>query len=187
MATIVTPEKFYKIFLNEIRKSNIQSIPWNSNKEWTKKLLKGEDCVMNQIANKINLVYCEEYWKLDGIFCEGFMPKNPLTQKDIIKDKWAYGIKIILEIENASSTLWKEIWKLIPLFSAPLKVIITYPKNEEESEKIKNMIKNRVKSDDLFELHKNKIKILLIFGINNNMKIVWQAFVYQNKKFKIIS
>ncbi|MFA5300238.1 MAG: hypothetical protein WC389_18780 [Lutibacter sp.] len=187
MSKNIEPEKFYSLFLKKIKRSGIELTPWNNSRQWTERLLKGNDCVMSQIAKEIKLTYCDEYWKLDGIFCEGFMPKDPMTQANIEKYKWAHNIKIIVEVENASATLWKEIWKLIPLFFSPLKVIITYPKDEQEAEKIKDIIKDRIKNDDQYRLHKSKIKILLIFGFKEGNKISWQGFTYNNKKFKIIN
>jgi hypothetical protein len=186
MADLVTPEKFYSAFIKEISASGTQTIPWNNNRKWTKALLKGDGCVMSKIAKDIGLAYCEEYWKLDGIFCEEFMSEDTISGTDIKKWKWARGIKIIVEVENAASTSWKEIWKLIPLFFAPLKVIITYPKNNQEAEKIKCAIKERIKNDDQYNLHRNKIKVLLIFGFKNEKEIIWQNFVYQNNSFKSI-
>lgn len=187
MAKNIEPEKFYSLFLKEIKRSGIELTPWSNNQAWTRKLLEGDNCVMNQIASKINLNYCNEYWKLDGIFCEGFVPIDPMTQTNIERWKWAHRIKIIVEVENAATTVWKEVFKLIPLFLAPLKVIITYPKNQQEAEKIKKIIIDRIRTDDQFGLHKNKIKILLIFGYNNDKKIAWQGFVHSNKKFKAIN
>jgi len=180
----ITPQNFYSLFLREVEKSNIQLIPWNENKKWTRKMLKGKDCIMKNIADKLGLHYCNEYFMLDGIFF-----RKELKYKSYKGFGYAQNIEIILECENEHTTIEKEIYKLFPLFFAPLKVIITYFSNnsvrhQKAAEKIKGAIENKIKTDDPFGLHKNKIKTLLIFGIKNKGEINWQAFVYFNGKFR---
>lgn len=182
----ITPQNFYSLFLKEVGKSNIQSIPWDNNKKWTRKMLKGKDCIMENIADKLGLYYCNEYFMLDGIFF-----RKELKYKDYKGFGYAQNIEIILECENEHTTIEKEIYKLFPLFFAPLKVIVTYLssnsiQHQKAAEKIKRAIENKIKTDDPFCLHKNKIKTLLIFGVKDKRKISWQAFLYHNKKFKPI-
>lgn len=178
----VSPRKFYKLFLKEIIKSNILSF-WHDNKEWTRRILNDKNSIMRKIADELRLRYWNEYFYLDGIF----------FRKEIKYGKLSYtqNIEIIIESENDYRTIDKEIYKLIPLFVAPLKVIITYFNmdivgSQNAIEKIKKSIIDRIKIDDSFGLHRNKIKILLILGFYKNEKISWQASVYCNKKFKSI-
>lgn len=179
----VSPRKFYKLFLQEINKRN-RFPGWNNDKKWTKLILKGKGCVMAKIAKKLGLLYCDEYFSLDGIFF-----KEELKYKGYRGFGYAQNIEIILECENEHTTIEKEIYKLFPLFFAPLKVIITYLssnsiQHQKAARKIKRTIENKIKTDDPFYLHKNKIKTLLIFGIKDGAGVDWHAFVYHNKKFR---
>ena len=170
----VTPEKFYRAFLDAIEKNGFVNT-WYSNGKWTKGLLKDRDCVMKRVADKLGLIYCNEYFTLDGVFY-----RKTIKYGDL---EYGQNIEIILECENDWRTITKEIWKIFPLFFAPLKVVITYPRDKQKAEEIKNIIKDRIKNDDPFGLHKNKIKTLLIFGHMENKKIIWQGFIYKNKTF----
>jgi hypothetical protein len=177
----ITPQKFYSLFLKEIQKSGIQFVPWNNNAAWTKKMLKSKDCVMKKVADKLDLLFYNEYFSLDGVFFKNKLEYGKLW--------YAENIEIILECENNYRTIKTEIYKLFPLFLAPLKVIITYLDGDEdrlrkEEAKIKKVIEDRIKEDNPFKLHNNKIKTLLIFGSKNKEKVKWEAFVYGNVGFK---
>ena len=91
-----------------------------------------------------------------------------------------------MNMKMITRTIEKEIYKLFPLFIAPLKVIIAYVesyKDIQKIERIKNVIKERIKNDDLFSLHKNKIKTLLIVGFKRDNKICWRGSIFKNGKF----
>jgi hypothetical protein len=183
----ISPEKFYNLFLKETSKFD-NSIDWAENRKWTRKMLSGKDCTLARIAKKLDLNYYHEYFSLDGIF----------YKKEIDYQKLGYvqNIEVIIEHENFYRTIEKEIYKLFPLFFAPLKVIITYLdgdniQRKREVRRIKKVIEDRIKNDDPFKLHQNKIKTLLILGSldkdsSGKDKTNWQAFVYNNRKFKNI-
>ena len=57
----ITAKKFYNLFLKEVKKTD-KYISWGENKKWTRRLLSGRSCVMEKIANKLNLHYCHEYF-----------------------------------------------------------------------------------------------------------------------------
>jgi len=184
----ITPKKFYKLFLKEINKRKILC-NWDNSKEWTKLVLKDRDCVMAKIAKSLGLLYCNEYFSLDGIF---YRKKLGYKNWNIRENYYAQNIEVIIEHENNPGTLKTEIYKLIPLFLAPLKVIITYTyyaetgKNIQYIEKIKSIIKERINSDDVFFLHKNKIKTLLIVGFKKDNKIFWQGSVFKKGRFIVL-
>lgn len=177
--------KFYKLFLQEIKKRKY--IPsWTNNKDWTKLILKGKNCVMKKIADRVGLLYCNEYFSLDGVF---YRKKIKYKYWNIEKNFYAQNIEVIIEHENNLNTIETEIYKLFPLFIAPLKVIITYIENDKyirKIERIKDIIKARIKNDDLFSLHKNKIETLLIIGFKKDNKICWQGSIFKNGKFTLI-
>ena len=182
----VNTQKFYNLFLEEIKKSGIESIPWNDSKEWTDRMLKDKNCVMEKMAKSLGLLYCHDYFYLDGIF---YRKKLGYKNLDTEFHFYAQNIEVIIEHENDYRGIETEIYKLIPLFLAPLKVIITYfdgsiDENKNKIERIRAIIKNRIRNDNPFRLHKNKIKILLIIGFYKNRKIDWQGFIYGDKKFK---
>lgn len=178
----VSALKFYKLFLQEINKRK-RFPSWNKNEPWTKLFLKGKDCVMAKMAESLNLLYCNEYFSLDGIFY-----RKKLGYKNL---GYAQNIEVIIEHENDIRTIETEIYKLFPLFIAPLKVIITYidstkDKDIRKIKKIKDIIKERIKNDDIFSLHKNKIETLLIVGFKKDNKICWQGFLFKNGKFVVL-
>lgn len=41
---VFNAKKFYTLFLGEIKKSGIESIPWNDSKEWTDRMMKNKNC-----------------------------------------------------------------------------------------------------------------------------------------------
>jgi hypothetical protein len=169
---MISALKFYKLFLQEINKRN-RFPSWNNNEKWTKLFLKGKDCVMTKIADRLGFLYCNEYFSLDGIFY-----RKKLAYRNL---GYAQNIEVIIEHENDIGTIETEIYKLFPLFLAPLKVIITYVdsdkgKDVRKIKKIKDIIKERIKNDDIFSLHKNKIETLLIAGFKKGNKICWQGF-----------
>lgn len=180
---IVNAKKFYNLFLGEIKKSGIKSISWNDNKEWTNRMLKDKNCVMEKMAKSLGLLCCHDYYYLDGIF---YRKKLGYKNLDIEFHFYAQNIEVIIEHENDCRAIETEIYKLIPLFIAPLKVIITYVETDKDIKKIKrikNIIKERIKNDDLFSLHKNKIETILIVGFKKDNKICWQGSIFKNGKF----
>ncbi len=180
---VFAAKNFYGLFLEEIKKSGIESISWNNSKEWTNRMLKNKNCVMEKMAKSLGLLYCHDYYYLDGIFYRKKLGYNNL---DIESHFYAQNIEVIIEHENNYKTIETEIYKLIPLFIAPLKVIITYietNKDIQKIERIKNVIKERIKNDDLFSLHKNKIETLLVVGFKRDNKICWQGSILKNSKF----
>lgn len=175
---IVNAENFYKLFLKEIDNNKCLAL-WNNNTKYTKYLLKDKNCVMAKIAKRFGLRYCNEYFTLDGIFFE-----KELKYKNL---GYVQNIKVIIEHENDFRTIEKEIYKLFPLFLAPLKVVITYvesDKNIREIKKIKDIIEERIKNDELFSLHKNKIETLLIVGFKTANKVCWRGFIFRSGKFQ---
>lgn len=180
---MISALKFYRLFLQEIKK--IDHFPrWNNSKKWTRLFLENKDCVMAKMAESLNLLYCNEYFSLDGIL---YRKKLGYKNLDIEKNFYAQNIEVIIEHENDYRTIEKEIYKLIPLFVAPLKVIITYVETDKDIQKIKrikSIIKERIKNDDLFSLHKNKIETLLIVGFKKDNRICWQGSVFKNSKFE---
>ncbi len=179
---MISALKFYRLFLQEIKKRDY--FPrWNNSKKWTRLFLKNKDCVMAKMAKSLGLLYCNEYFSLDGIF---YRKKLGYKNLDTEKNYYAQNIEVIIEHENDYRTIEKEIYKLFPLFVAPLKVIITYVesyKDIRKIEKIKSIIKERIKNDDVFSLHRNKIETLLIVGLKKDNKICWQGSVSKKGKF----
>lgn len=179
----IASQKFYNLFLEEIERSGIQSVPWNNNKEWTNKMLKNKNCVMEEMAKSLGLLYCHDYFYLDGIF---YRKKLGYKNLDTELHFYAQNIEVIIEHENDCRGIETEIYKLIPLFIAPLKVIITYVETDRDIpkiEKIKNIVRERIKNDDLFSLHKNKVEILLIVDFKKYNKICWWSSIFRNGKF----
>lgn len=180
---MISPQKFYKLFLREVKKSGIESTLWNNNKKWTKIMLKDKNCVMEKMAKNLGLFYCNEYFTLDGVF---YRKKLGYGNWDIRKNYYAQNIEVIIEHENNPETIEKEMNKL-PLFLTSLKVVITYvgaDKYIQKIERIENFIKERIKNDDLFSLHKkNKIKTLLIVGFKRDNEISWRGSILKNGKF----
>ena len=89
---VFNAKKFYTLFLGEIKKSGIESIPWNDSKEWTDRMMKNKNCVMEKMAESLGLLYCNEYFSLDGIFY-----RKKLGYKNL---GYAQNIEIIIEHEN---------------------------------------------------------------------------------------
>jgi len=182
----ITPQKFYNLFLEEVEKSGIQSVSWDNNKEWTNRMLKNKNCVMETVAKSLSFLYCHDYYYLDGVF---YRKKLGYKNFDIELRFFAQNIEVIIEHENNYRGIETEIHKLIPLFIAPLKVIITYVESDRDIQKIKkieNIIRERIKNDDLFSLHKNKIETLLIVGFLKNNEIHWRSSVYKNGEFELL-
>ncbi|MDD5014233.1 MAG: hypothetical protein PHW73_03900 [Atribacterota bacterium] len=195
----ISSQKFYKLFLEKINNKKCLKF-WLDNKDYTdwvignKKSIDG--CVMKKIATAFGLQYCHEYFQLDGIFYDKELPLYNEAFLKKHKNSWyARSIDIIIEHENNFRGIKTEIYKLIPLYVAPLKVIITYlggwkNNNQEkvhlETEKIIKILEKRIKENDLFSLHKNKIETLLIIGHKVDDKMCWEAFVFKNNKVKKI-
>ena len=171
---------FYKSWLNTVanRKEYLLSI-WRNAKAFTSYIKGDDNCVMEEVANKLNLLcYPRDYYSIDALLYK---------QEDLVHNRdegnyWFRDIRVAFEHENNfKGGLFQEVSHLL-LVNADLKVLVTYP-NEDTTNELKylheiisgNRQSKSISDDESF---------LVIFGYETGFE--WEAFVYKQDNWKQI-
>lgn len=201
----ITEEDFLKTW-KAVCKENEQLLVNNWNKDYTNVILgkNNQDSIVVKIKDRLKSKFesidiHQEYYSCDVVFYE---EQDMVKREDLkisnaplnLKGVYLKSLPIHFEHENLISDSWKEIvqFQNIP---GKLNVLVTYPKNrdgeyQEEINKIIDRYKN-VLADDLKSKQdasdKEKIRILVIFGVLKESSINWYGYKLENGKFNPIS
>jgi hypothetical protein len=154
---------------------------WNDCRNYTGVV---RSIIFPRIAERLGLsCYPGDYYTLDSIF---------YTKRDTINFAshltYASFISVALEHENDPGGTAVEINKL-QLFSAPLKVLITYP-DAEGPKNIDSLLKKyaaMIQAADAFEDFSTLRRQLVIFGRRDAESVVWQGYEYCQGSFQEVT
>lgn len=175
----ITAERFFKTWKNIVlvRKESLLNA-WQHNVEFTS-LIKGRsDSVLVNVAHHLDLLcYNSDYYSIDAIFYkeeDRIFNSNP-------NSFWFKRIRIAFEHENNfRSGLYQEVSHLL-ITNCDLKVLVTYPIDEEEKDELAHLHKIISSSGHSDFISENE-NFLIIFGYENGFE--WKANVYKTQDWK---
>lgn len=183
MNEFVTPEIFKEKFIEvckekEVIKSLIDN--WEDASKYNSLILgdSRREGILETVANKLELQFDREHWKFDFVmFREKF--------EEYFKwGNYAKYLDIVIEHENDINDSHKEIHKL-NMINAPLKVLITYYKSEEDVGKRLTDYAGIINAGDIFNLYGVKCNLMVIFApYKKPEKIEWDFHKYHNGVFE---
>jgi hypothetical protein len=136
--------------------------------------------IFPKIAKHLGLLaWNKEYYALDGMFYEERGTDN--FGKYTAYAKW---ISVALEHVNKPSKTLEEINKL-QMFNAPLKVLITYAAEGEESESLLRKYEAVMSDSDIFEDIATLRQQLVIFGTPKTLRN-WRFYAYESDGFVLM-
>jgi len=168
-----------------IQNEQILKNSWYQPTEYTEIIKGGQNktSIISQIANKIGLLFLNEYYSTDVLFYK----RNDVVQNTSkngtwldTDGNWLRKIRIAFEHENKIEGIYHEICHLLTI-SSDLKVVVTYPNHENHIKYVEDCqsILNNYDVD-------NK-EILLILGFRNtNEDILWEGYILSTQKYDII-
>ena len=180
---IVSPQEFKEHFAVVLNRNNAALVKhWDCFKKttavWTK-------IIYPQIAKELgSLIHCPEYMQLDAVF---FAKEDDCVKKPVRHYLYPQYFSVVMEHENDSNTSFEEMNKL-SLINAPLKVLVTYPYQDDapaqkkEKPLLDNYIK-QVKNADVFDDFEGKRRQMVIFGYKENDTIHWKYYLFKDKRF----
>lgn len=172
--------KLWKLYIDNLKDV---SKYWDNNEEWTNNVLYNTK-LKELILKTFNGLKPEfEYRKIDAVIFakETFRDIKYYDNSGTIEDtEIPVGIEVVIEHENDYRKAFEEIRKIIELRSK-LKVLITYPKDDNKSEiaLIEKFNKGVKQALDFLPESKNT-EYLLITGFKENKNIRWNFFKATN-------
>lgn len=176
MMKIVTPQEFFHAFQEIVdrERDGIMSY-WENTPEYTKFIL---NVVVVGIGARLRLqAYPHDYYTLDAILYE-----EKDTEHFAEKYNYAKYISVAIEHENDVGSSCEEMNKL-QLFSAPLKVLVTYARSGGDSEVMLRKYTRVIQGADCFGDIATLRRQLVIFGDKVDGRIVWEAYAYERSGF----
>jgi hypothetical protein len=171
---IISPEQFKQVFLSVVVPHEAELVRlWlgGNTKEYTHFMLR---TLLPSIANQLNLqVYTRDYYLMDSVFYEEMHTEIFPPNQNYIKY-----IAIAFEHEHAGNTSKAEIHRL-QCYNTPLKVLVTYPDNNN----ILSIYSNIMREADVFSDFSTLRKQLVIFGSRDGNKVNWGFYVYKDGGF----
>jgi hypothetical protein len=176
----VTALKFYQSWLDTVtsRKHHLLSI-WRNAKVFTSYIKGDENSVMEDVANKLNLLcYPRDYYSIDTIL---YRPedKTPGTSPNTY---WFRDIRVAFEHENNfKGGLYQEVSHLI-ITNCDLRVLVTYP-NEDTTNELK-YLHEIISGNRQAKSISDEESFLIIFGYEAGFE--WKGFIYKQDNWKQI-
>ena len=176
----IKSQSFYQAWLDTVntRKDHLLKI-WRTAKEFTSYIKGDDNCVMNEVANKLNLLcYPRDYYSVDTLL---------YNQEDLVDNRnkdqfWFRDIRVAFEHENNfKGGLYQEVSHLL-VINADLKVLVTYP-NEDTTNELK-YLHEIISGNRQSKLISDDESFLIIFGYEIGFE--WEAFVYKQDNWKQI-
>ena len=184
---IVEPWEFRDAFHKVVNISSVNSVlvkNWYKPGSFTKRW---EKLIYPKVAHELSLKHWRgnksgEYWYLDAIFYR--------HGSKILADQgydYATFLSVAVEHENNSTTSYQEMNKL-SAFNASLKVLVTYPEQEEdpEQEKESTLLRNytkQIKSADVYGDFVDKRRQMAVFGYKENDTVCWEYHLFNGAEF----
>lgn len=174
----ITAKDFYNKWC-EVVEENKEEIKnnWSNCPVYTDMILFRKNSIIEQVAKRLKLNYCNDYYQIDSVFYE---------EEDLIPEqeanKWLRNIRIAFEHENYfKSGLFKEVSNLLNL-NCDIRVLVTYPKTINHEEEQLTYLHKIIKGNrDVESITKNK-SFLLIYGKESGK--IWTGNYYQNETWE---
>ena len=186
---IVEPQEFRDAFHKVVNISSVNSVlvkNWHKPGTFTKCW---EELIYPAVANELSLKHWRgnksgEYWYLDAIF---YQHNDKILDAQGYEYDYATFLSVAMEHENDSTTSYEEMNKL-SVFNASLKVLVTYPEQDDdpEQEEDNTLLRNytkQVKSADVFGDFADKRRQMVIFGRKKNDAIHWEYYLFNGAEF----
>jgi hypothetical protein len=136
--------------------------------------------IFPKIAKHLGLLaWNKEYYTLNGMFYE-----ERGTNKSGNYTAYAQWISVALEHESKASKTPDEINKL-QLFNAPLKVLITYAAEGDETDSLLRSYESIMSAADVFNDFASLRKQLVIFGTPRTVR-EWRFYAYESDGFVLM-
>ena len=178
-SSIIDPEKFIMAFNKcrlEFEGKFLEN--WSKKKQFT-------DVFINELLPKIGKelelnCYNGNYYYLDAIFYHKKF-------REYFEDNTTYAESLIIAFEHEHEHFrsHEEIYKLA-LFNAPLKVLVTYPPDEDEEQKLMKKFTDVLNRADILKTFNSIHKHLVICGgkTPQDKKTMWTFYLYRNSNFE---
>ncbi|MGH7984562.1 MAG: hypothetical protein ACREFF_15675 [Candidatus Udaeobacter sp.] len=177
MTTRVSPAQFKVAFERQTAKQKVDlANAWDDSFQPYTIFIR--ETILPAVGAALRLqVYQRDYYGLDCIYydekdCQNFPDYTT----------YARALAVVIEHENNIRGTHVELNKL-QMFNAPLKVLITYPENEEQAEKFLDCYSGIVCGADVFSDFSTKRRQLVIFGTKPKRFATWDYYVYKNRRF----
>jgi hypothetical protein len=136
--------------------------------------------IFPKIARRLGLLaWSKSYYALDGMFYEE--RGRDASGKYTAYAKW---ISVALEHANRPSRTHEEISKL-QMFNAPLKVLITYAAEGDETESLLHKYETIIGESDVFNDMSTLRKQLVILGSPHGVQD-WRFYAYESDGFVLM-
>jgi len=168
---------FFRIWklICETKTSKLLAL-WDRRKEYTSEVFDSDDAIVLQLEKHLQLKAQNNHYSIDTIFYDQILDRVHCVP---IEQAWVHDIRIAFEHEHVFQTgLFQEVSHLL-ITRADLRVLVSYPNNEDE---LRTELINLGKIISDSDLGKSDPNFLLITGQRDNLKtqINWSAFSYQN-------
>ena len=185
---IITPKEFKNeiaIVLQKFTKKFVGSWYLDNTRSKTTNILDRKNGVYEQTARALGLSYQKEYWHIDAGFYK---------QKEILIKGKSFGeaLCVAIEHENDTEKSYEEMNKLATM-QAPLKILITYPKQGDYGRSawpsddvlLKNYKKQIINADFFGLAKENKSRTMVIFGYyQKNKTMLWEYHLFNGETSK---
>lgn len=149
---------------------------WDDKKAWSNKLLYENNVLIDSLKKMFTPSNVQlEYRKIDFVVFSKETLKNIdyYDNSGFIEDsKIPLGIEIAIEHENNFEIALEEMIKLVE-FKAKLKILITYPKNDECKVALINKFEKCIKQSNMWLMENTETEYLLICGFKFDTGIKW--------------
>lgn len=179
----ISPSEFFEVWecACAARKTVLLN-KWFQASYFTAEVFNGENDLVSELAAKLNLEVFTGYYSIDAIF---FKPSDRVHCSPP-GQTWVQNIRIAFEHENFfGSGLFAETSHLL-ITRADLRVLVTYPGNDEELFLELNNLARIISESDLAATNP---AFLFIAGklINGKTDIEWQGFTFDNNQFQLLN
>lgn len=133
--------------------------------------------VLSKVADRLNCRWFREYYTFDAILYREKNTKFFSESATHVKN-----ISVAVEHENNACKAVEEIHKL-QLLNAPLKVLVTYPRDREQVAELLGKYAEIIGEADIFADISTVKHQLVIFGFVEGATFDWRGFVYEGGRF----
>ena len=171
---------FFEAWLKAVEKRKTELLKvWGTAKEFTPRIIGGEDSVLSAVAHDLGLKsYEADYYSLDSIL---YLPEDRVPH---IPENayWFRDIRVAFEHENFfNSGLYKEVSHLL-ITRCDLRVLVSYPQRDtaQELSYLHEIISGTRQAQEISSAE----NFLIILGYEEGF--IWEGMVYSVGKWKEI-
>jgi len=146
--------------------------------DYTNLILKNDNCIIEQIADKFGMETSPEYYQIDAVLCKQsdyFQCQSEHKTWGARTGYWLNQIRVAFEHENNLKSAYQEIAHLLTT-NAVTKILVTYAEKEKTGNHAKDFCK-LIDNLDSYEPY-----IMVIFGCYNKTENKYEWIGYELKK-----